>query len=420
MIAFVLMTALVSGAFSLGVVVVVRFIEERLVSEEMHHELNNVLHEDLRLGRPPRLDSNTQFYASNSPDYAIPKRFEAFGDGFSEWVGDEQALYVYAMEINGARYLLVKDQSEFETHENALLNVVLAGFIFSILGAWGLGKLMSERVMSPVSRLARQVMHADQLQPTPPPLSTDYPDDEVGQLAKAFDSTFSQLRLFLEREQLFTSDVSHELRTPLMVIASSCELLNRTSLPERQQAQVQRIERAAQEMQSLVQTFLQLARGNTGNTDFSASASLSLVAEQQSRHWSELLEEKGIAFEYILESTDDGHYNATLLGAVMANLLRNALHHTDHGQVRLVLAADGFRVEDDGLGIPFEQLESIFRPFVRGPQARGEGLGLGLSLVKRICDHQGWTITVSSLPKAGTCFSVRFNRADNKITAPHS
>ena len=48
----------------------------------------------------------------------------------------------------------------------------------------------------------------------------------------------------------------------------------------------------------------------------------------------------------------------------------------------------------------------MFQPFVRGAQSRGEGLGLGLSLVKRICTHQGWTVQVRDLPPQGSAFEV--------------
>jgi signal transduction histidine kinase len=48
----------------------------------------------------------------------------------------------------------------------------------------------------------------------------------------------------------------------------------------------------------------------------------------------------------------------------------------------------------------------MFQPFIRGAQARGEGLGLGLSLVKRICAQQGWQVRVSGLPPTGSRFSV--------------
>jgi K+-sensing histidine kinase KdpD len=89
-------------------------------------------------------------------------------------------------------------------------------------------------------------------------------------------------------------------------------------------------------------------------------------------------------------------------------LLRNALHYTEQGTVRLVLETGGFRVEDSGPGIAPEQQERIFQPFVRGTQARGEGLGLGLSLVKRICAKQGWTISLHSPAGGGSCFRLSF------------
>jgi signal transduction histidine kinase len=195
-----------------------------------------------------------------------------------------------------------------------------------------------------------------------------------------------------------------------MVISTSCELLQQAQLEPRQREQLQRIERASGEMRELVQTFLQLARGSVDEADFTATASLAQVAEQQSKHWAELMREKGLEFECITEGPDDGRYSPTLLGTVMANLLRNALHYTDRGQVRLFLEAGGFRVEDSGAGIAQEQHESIFQPFVRGTLARGEGLGLGLSLVKRICTHQGWNITVHNLSPTGSCFRVRFTQ----------
>lgn len=170
--------------------------------------------------------------------------------------------------------------------------------------------------------------------------------------------------------------------------------------------QIERIDRACEEMRELVQTFLQLARDKANETAFVASSSLAKVATEQAERWGPMLREKKLDFQCIEEGTDDGRYNPTFLNAVMANLLRNALHYTDRGFVRLVIGSGEFRVEDSGSGIPFEQHEQIFQPFVRGTQARGDGLGLGLSLVKRICSKQGWTISVHNLPGGGACFNV--------------
>ncbi|MDH1443228.1 HAMP domain-containing histidine kinase [Pseudomonas sp. GD03721] len=402
--AFVLMTTLVSGVFALGIVAIVHLIEEHLVSEGMYRELQEVLQNDLGNGHSPRLDSSTRFYASSIAGYAIPNEYANLETGFSEIVDGDQAFYAYTQIINGERYLLVQEQHEFEAREKALFSVVLAGFLISVVGAWGLGLVMAKRVMTPVSRLAQQVRHREQLHPLAPPLAPEYADDEVGQLAAAFDSTLGQLRQSLERERLFTSDVSHELRTPLMVIATSCELLEQAPLEPRQREQLARVNRASEDMRDLVQTFLQLARSN--DTVFAASCSLQQIADEQVRHWEPLMHEKGLVFECQSEGLDSGAYNPTLLRTVLANLLRNAWHYTDTGYVRLVVETGAFRVEDSGAGIPEDQREQIFRPFVRGEHSRGEGLGLGLSLVKRICSHQGWTISVKELPLGGSCFRV--------------
>lgn len=405
--AFTLMTLVVSGVFSLGIVAIVHFVEEQLVSREMSDDLDSMLQEDLARGLPPRLDAKTRLYASQLFGYEIPARLAQMEEGFSELDTEDGAAYVFIRDIDTQRYVLVQQQAEFEARENALFAIVLAGFLLSVLFAWLLGWLMARRIMAPISRLAGQVRHRDQLLALAPALAPDYPQDEVGNLAASFDATLGQLRRSLERERLFTSDVSHELRTPLMIIASSAELLEAAPLGEREQRQVARIKRAAEEMRGLVETFLLLARSKAQAQKLVGSASLLHVAQEQAQRWQPALVEKGLKFQLLVEQEDHGHYHAGLLGTVISNLLRNALHYTEQGEVRLLLSAGGFSVEDSGPGVPSEQQTNIFEPFVRGSEARGEGLGLGLSLVKRICAHQGWQVSMHSLNPAGSCFEVR-------------
>lgn len=405
-IAFTLMTLVVSGGFSLGIVAIVHFIEEHLVTQEMNEELDSILQKDLAQGLAPRLDDKTRLFASHMPGYEIPPNFIGLDEGFNEVVSDHGAFYVYIRDTPQQRYVLVQEQAEFEARENALFATVFAGFLLSGLAAWLLGWLMARTIIAPLVRLAQQVRHRDQLLTLAPNLSPEYPADEVGHLAAAFDETLGQLRNSLERERLFTSDVSHELRTPLMVVASSAELLETGALDERQRRQVNRIKRATAEISDLVETFLLLARANTQANPLHGNATLEQVAREQAERWAPRFAEKGLTFDLNIEATSTTALHAGFLRTVMSNLLRNALHYTDSGVVRLLLSANGFRVEDTGQGVPNAQQHDIFEPFVRGTEARGEGLGLGLSLVKRICTHQRWQVRMYSLPTGGSCFEV--------------
>lgn len=119
---------------------------------------------------------------------------------------------------------------------------------------------------------------------------------------------------------------------------------------------------------------------------------------------------KGLELIFDAGQPLDTRYNATFLHAVMGNLLRNALHYTEQGFIRLSLEPRGFVVEDSGVGIPEEKREAMFEPFVRGNEKRGEGLGLGLSLVQRICEDQGWSVSLSTMEPNGCRFHVELNR----------
>ncbi|MBB4818818.1 signal transduction histidine kinase [Pseudomonas alcaligenes] len=407
-IAFTLMTALVGGTFSLGIIEVVHLIEEQLISRDLNNELERILYENLAKGRAPSLDSDTRFYiGEGSGAYAMPAEYRSLKPGFHELFEDHSSFHALVRDIDGQRYVLLQDQSDFEDREQALYGVVLVGFILSVLLSALLGWVLARKVIAPVVRLAGQVRHRDQLLGLAPPLAPDYASDEVGQLAQAFDDTLGRLRDALTRERLFTSDVSHELRTPLMVIATSCELLmENTGLDERSRQQVRRIGRASEEMRDLVQTFLMLARAQREGGEGVPRASLGGLADELVALWRGPIESKGLRFDYQPSNPLETRFNAAFLRSVLGNLLRNALHYTESGHIELRLDARGFSVEDSGVGIPEEQREAMFLPFVRGLEQRGDGLGLGLSLVKRICESQGWVVSLTPSASGGCHFRV--------------
>lgn len=412
-IVFALMSAVVAGVFAIGIIATVHVVEKKLTTISLGGNLHRLLVMENTDDWRHRPEKDELFYAQDGTgDLAMTDDLKDLTPGFQVFFRGKKAYYAMVESVGGRRYVLLRDQRSLEKRERILFGTVVISFILSVLLAVLLGRLLASRVMAPVVRLAGQVRHRDQLLEMAPTLARDYAKDEVGALAVSFDETLGRLRSALGREKLFTSDVSHELRTPLMVLATSCELLlEHPDLDERSRMQVARISKATLGMKQLVETFLLLARTEGRHSQEGGQSSVKQIAEELIELWRLPIEEKGLTFEYVSYEDCVALYNTPLLRSVMGNLLRNAWHYTDEGFIRLTLTATGFTVEDSGIGIPEEKRAAMFQPFVRGDEQRGEGLGLGLSLVQRICANQHWTVHLSSREPAGCCFEVTLQQA---------
>ncbi|KNC16855.1 MULTISPECIES: sensor histidine kinase [Pseudomonas] len=411
-IVFALMSAFVAGVFAVGIVATVHLVERKLTTMSLSGNMHRLLLVDNADDWRHRPEKDELFYIDGGDgDLSMPDELKTLPVGFQELTLGPRTYYAMVAQVDGRQYVLLRDQEGMEQRAHVLFIVVGAGFLLSIAMAILLGGLLARRVMAPVVRLARQVRHRDKMLGLAPPLSPDYTDDEVGELARSFDETLSKLRAALNREQMFTSDVSHELRTPLMILASSCDLLLGSELDERSQRQVTRIARATDGMSQLVETFLLLARDREAASHGNPTATLRRTADELVEIWGRQIEAKGLEFIYVVDNHSSEVYNQAFLHSVMGNLLRNAWHYTDTGFVRLTLTQTGFHVEDSGIGIPEEKRNAMFQPFVRGDEQRGEGLGLGLSLVQRICVNQGWSVSLSSREPHGCLFSVKLGDA---------
>src|SRR5690606_28928819 len=145
-----------------------------------------------------------------------------------------------------------------------ILSVVLFSILSLVLGWWS-----ASRVMNPVSELARRLGRSGG-STSPEALAPHFPDDEVGELAKALDDYATRLTEVVQRDREFNADVSHELRTPLAVIRGAVELLlSRPELDQKTHARLLRIQRAEQQCTDLISALLLLSRNERGhgNTD---------------------------------------------------------------------------------------------------------------------------------------------------------
>ncbi|WP_224243433.1 sensor histidine kinase [Hyalangium gracile] len=240
-------------------------------------------------------------------------------------------------------------------------------------------------------------------------------------LSRQCGQALDRARLYAEaralahsREELLAI-VAHDLRNPLTTVTTSASLLHRnapTADGEKFRARLGSIERAARQMNHLIQDLLDLARFQAGTlvlrqTEHSARELLQEVLDNhalQAAQKSQRLSVEPALSEALVRCDRDR------LLQVFSNLVGNAIKFTPEGG-QIVLAAASqpgsvmFSVRDTGPGISAEHLPRLFHRYFQVEPTHRNGVGLGLSIVKAIIDAHGGTLSVESQPGQGTVFT---------------
>lgn len=231
----------------------------------------------------------------------------------------------------------------------------------------------------------------------------------AGQAAIAIENT----HLFHQSDMI--AELVHELRTPLSSICTITYMLRRPNLPEEQRLSLIRtIETEALRLNEMAGSFLNLARLESGRSEFRYSL---FSAQELLNECSALITPQ--ANQKGLEVTVNTGQESLVMQAdrdqikqVLLNLLNNAVkYNRENGKITLSAREESerifFKVEDSGIGIPPEAITRLFSKFYR-VQAEGRsisGTGLGLSICKKIVESHGGEITVASQPDKGSTFT---------------
>lgn len=268
----------------------------------------------------------------------------------------------------------------------------------------------SQRLISPVTQLARIVDQADVQQRvdiTPQLTSFAGRDADVDALVSALSHYADRIQQFLERERSFTRDAAHELRTPLAVLRGSLDILQmQTSLTTQQGRVLERMRGTVTAMEGLIETLLLLAREESREPD-SEPVSLSRLGATVVQQVRDALSGPESAIDLKIEGDATVQASEKVLVILLTNLLRNAVQYGEGRPIEVRLSRRALSVVDQGRGMDARELENAFRPFYRG-RADGVGHGLGLAIVRRLCDRYGWKIQVRSAPGKGTSITIEF------------
>ena len=396
--AFILMAFILCSFFSLASYVAVELAEAKLIGHNLTKLTNQIIGQYLSKQRY-ELPPDINFYV----DGDIPETFRKLPNGTHEIEISETDLHVVVRSMEGHRFVLTDDTTDFVDTEILIFSAVTAGFVASMLLSIGLGLASSKLIIAPVTALAEAVERNDEPSKLP---SLDM-ENEIGVLARAFAKRTDQLQHFLADERLFTGDVSHELRTPLTIVLGASELL-KVQLAESPEhlAVAERIRRVAAEASERVSALLLLSQ--SPETLGGSQLSLTHLIEREIERCQQLLGNKPvqIVFEYAIDVWV--YARSELVGIAISNLLRNACQYTDEGTVKIMLTQQQLTIEDNGPGVPENVRLRLFERFVRGKENPYVGSGLGLAIVKRVADHLGWQIEHQKPDRGGSRFILTF------------
>ncbi len=413
---FVLQMLFISLITALGVYAAAIIVEQVMIRTALESEAKHYWALQAENGAYPTPNTyNLRGYLARAGDMRdVPAVLHAVQPGFGRVQMDDHQPIVYVEDRQAERLYLIFDEQSVGKLSFYFGVVPLSIALMVIYASAWLAYRLSRRTLSPLVSLAQTMRRFDLGKHALDSLHLDDftrpgVDDEVRALAESLQEFTARLRKQLQREREFTRDVSHELRTPLAVIRGSLEVLakQKTLMPLQQRA-LDRMQTTSRDMLSLIETLLLLAR----EQDKQVSQHEPIAVNDLVRLLLEQVAATHNADQHVsLQMREEQVLNVAAppqaLGIVIGNLLRNACNYTPGGSVVVTVGQRGVTVSDTGSGIAPGELARVQQPFERMNE-EAQGYGLGLDIVRRLCERFGWTLVITSDQGQGTRVRVDF------------
>lgn len=284
-----------------------------------------------------------------------------------------------------------------------------------IIAAFG-AYIISKRTVNPINIISDSAREITQGSDLSKRLDAGNASVEIQKLSETFNEMFSRLQASFENERRFTSDASHELRTPLSVIKAECEYALSQNADEKDRIEaLESIEEQSDKMTSLVSALLAVTRAEQGAKRFCLEKGN--LSELISAVCGSFATTKNIKLNAEIQNDIYINMDSSLMNRLVENLLSNAdKYGKENGKINVKLYSENenviLTVRDNGIGIEKNDLPKIWNRFYRADDSRSEteGFGLGLSLVKLICEIHGGKCSVESEKDKFTEFTVIFKK----------
>jgi signal transduction histidine kinase len=339
-------------------------------------------------------------------------------------VGKQQICGLYYID-NSGNFVVIASAIDDSGYQNMkrLAYIMLFSFLASLVITFLLGRLFATIALQPILKITNNLKIIRSTSLDKRLTLTHYKNDEINQLSTTINNLLEHLEQSFNDQQSFISHASHELRTPLTKIFGKAEVtLKNDREKEEYKNALQNILSEAEKLNSLISSLLELSQASIDSTELQRvqldELLWAVVDEWETKPG--LVKVTYNLPENIEKYTIQG--NRQLLFIALSNILKNAIkfsipqsHKWGEGDEEVICNIScnergvNITIKDKGIGIESKELQYIFQPFYRAPNAfKHPGYGIGLSLAEKIIRLHNGKIEVTSVLNEGTTFTVLF------------
>ncbi|MBP8238729.1 MAG: HAMP domain-containing histidine kinase [Saprospiraceae bacterium] len=331
-------------------------------------------------------------------------------------------IHAFGASVNapsGGKYIVISESTIDDSQLRKLRNILIITFLLTVgMVAWG-GYFYAGQALRPVSHIVQEV---DNILPSDLSrrLKSDTQKDELSHLAATFNRLLGRIERAFNVQRSFISNVSHELKNPLAAMDAQLQLALQKERPAEDYLKVlESLHNDVHDMSETVEKLLQLAEISAEPSSIAFSKIRLDEAMLQARDaLTRIHPEYNIVFEIQDMPTREEHLyidgNEPLLRSALQNLFDNGCKFSADKKVHVRMrfkdaGQHEVEIQDNGPGIPQEDIQRIFEPFFRSRRhTHVEGSGIGLSLVNSVLKLHGVVIEVISENNNGSVFKLNF------------
>jgi signal transduction histidine kinase len=366
-------------------------------------------------------DSAFNLIYSNKIEYLTKKIMQSnsrnssvkfFSTGAKDGVCYKHTFHKHSYNV----FVMAVDKTRPE-NLSELRQILLWSILFSLLLSVLLSYFFSRRAIKPISRIIKSVKNINSLRLNDR-LNEGNRKDEIDQLAITFNEMLTNLEIAFKNQKDFVSNASHELRTPLTVMISESDyILNRKRTEEEYIEHISGLMEDLKTLNSLINSLLELAQINIDNNIQLNGVRIDEIIFNSIRQVKGKYQGRKIIPRIRYPENENDLLvkgNAGLLEIAFKNLLDNSCKFSDEDvevEFQMTDKYINIIISDKGLGIPQNEISSIYYPFKRASNVKFiGGYGIGLSLVNDIMRLHDASLKVNSAENEGTRFEIIFKR----------